>query len=145
MNPFKFDVCLRVVSYTDTPEAIIEALGMEPTFQHAKGAQRQTPKGAPLEGVYAETYCTFACPKIFPEETLPESLHRTISKLEKCSSFFDQIRSRNGRIEFFVGWYADGMSGETFSYDLLKTLGQLGVDLSLDVYGDLSSNPNAPS
>ncbi|HEY8285587.1 MAG TPA: hypothetical protein VIJ28_14480 [Chloroflexota bacterium] len=38
---------------------------------------------------------------------------------------------------YFIGWYADRKSGEVFPYRLLEKLAHDGIDLALDVYGEL--------
>ncbi|WP_256388442.1 hypothetical protein [Pandoraea sp. PE-S2R-1] len=39
-------------------------------------------------------------------------------------------------MEFFIGWFSTGNTGETLDFELLKKLGELGIDLALDVYGE---------
>ena len=64
---------------------------------------------------------------------------RALDQLAPHRPFFHRIRSQGGTVEFFVGWFFDGNSGDVFDCDLLARMADLKIDLSLDVYG-----PDAP-
>ena len=61
-------------------------------------------------------------------------LTRICDDLSIHDKLFQQIRDTGGRIEFFIGWYSDRNTGELFSSSLLKKLGELQIDLALDIY-----------
>jgi hypothetical protein len=66
-------------------------------------------------------------------------LGRALDQLAPHRSFFHGIRSQGGTIEFFVGWFFDGDSGDVFDCDLLARMADFKIDLSVAVYG-----PEAP-
>jgi hypothetical protein len=70
-------------------------------------------------------------------------LGRALDQLAPHRPFFQRIRSQGGTIEFFVGWFFDGDSGDVFDCDLLARMADLKIDLSLNVYGP-ESPPSRP-
>ena len=135
MNPFNFEISLRVTTKVIDPSEICIRLGLEPEWQHKIGEPRTTPKGVLLEGVYESSYCCFSYERQHDEE-LHEMLDRIINNLMQHKDIFCLIRDSGGRSEFFVGWYSLGNTGDTFGYELLSKISELRIDLALDVYGD---------
>ncbi|MFC5475100.1 DUF4279 domain-containing protein [Paraherbaspirillum soli] len=135
MHSFHFVVSLRFFSQTIAPSEISVQLGLEPMWQHEIGEPRVSIKGAPLGGIYGSNYCSFRFKRQGSEE-LNEMLDRIVMNLLQHKIFFDRIREDSGRTEFFIGWYSTGNTGDTFSNSLLSKLGELKIDLALDVYGD---------
>jgi hypothetical protein len=74
---------------------------------------------------------------------LADLLGRVLDQLAPHRSFFHGIRSQGGTIEFFVGWFFDGQSGDVLDCDLLARMADLKIDLSLDVYGP-EATPSQP-
>ncbi|SEA75069.1 hypothetical protein SAMN05216411_1274 [Nitrosospira multiformis] len=62
-------------------------------------------------------------------------LVRVVDDLLQHKEIFRRIREDGGRAEFFIGWFSSGNTGDTFSHDLLRKMGELKIDLALDVYG----------
>lgn len=134
MNPFKFDVSFRIRHPDLDPKQICSTLGMDAKYKWKAGAQRKTPKGDLLEGVYTETYCSF---EIEHNESigLVELLRLSNQKLQPHKEFLELIRSTGGDLEYFIGWYSSGNSGEEFTWDLITDLADLQIGLSFDFYG----------
>ena len=63
-------------------------------------------------------------------------LDRVVDSLLQHETLFRRIRDGGGNAEFFIGWFSTGNTGDTLSHDLLKKLGDLQIDLALDVYGE---------
>ncbi|MDR3157488.1 MAG: DUF4279 domain-containing protein [Zoogloeaceae bacterium] len=139
MHPFCFSVSLRTFSKspdpTVAPTEIAAKLEMNPEYIHKMGERRTTPDGMFLEGIYDENYCTFSLDRK-GEEELNEMLARIIIELLPHKNLFHRIRSEGGRAEFFIGWFSTGNTGDTLGHDMLKKMGDLGIDLALDVYGE---------
>lgn len=135
MNAYRFEVSLRVFSQSVTPSEIIGQLGFEPKWVHEIGKPRTNPKGILLGGVYDCSYCSFS---LIPhgDEELHEMLDRVVDNIFQHEALFHKIRNDGGRTEFFIGWYSVGNTGDTFSSALLSKLGELRIDLALDVYGE---------
>ncbi len=135
MHTFRFAVSLRVYSQVVVPSEICAQLGLEPKWKHEIGEPRVSPKGAPLGGVYDHSYCSFSLVRQDDEE-LHEMLDRIADDLLQHKDLFCLVRDEGGRVEFFIGWYSTGNTGDTFSGTLLRKLGELQIDLALDVYGE---------
>jgi len=135
MHAFPFEVSLRFFGQTIDPSEISSQLGLEPKWKYKMGDFRTNPKGIVLGGVYDSSYCSFL---ITPQshEELHETLDRVVDNLLQHESLFCRIRDSGGCIEFFIGWFSTGNTGDTFSNILLKKLGRLQIDLAFDVYGD---------
>ncbi len=135
MHEFCFKVSLRIISQTVDPSEICSQLNLEPKWKYKMGDPRENPKGIALGGVYDCSYCSFP---ITPQnnEELHEVLDRVVDNLLQHEPLFCRIRKGGGRIEFFIGWFSVGNTGDTFSNNLLKKLGVLQIDLALDVYGE---------
>lgn len=135
MHPFRFAVSLRVFSKSVDLTKITAQLGLEPKWKRKIGERRTTPKGTPLDGVYDFSYCSFSLTRR-GEEELHEMLNRTADELLPHKDIFCRIRAEGGRTEFFVGWYSTGNTGDEFNCILLGKLGELQIDLAIDVYGN---------
>ncbi|MBD8900356.1 DUF4279 domain-containing protein [Rhodanobacter sp. DHG33] len=137
MNTFKFRTSLRFFGKSFDPHELSTQLGIKATYEHKMGERRTTPKGAILNSVYDESYCLFDIAS-HPKDGLHEVLDRTTNSLFCHKDLFNSIRRCGDRIEIFVGWFSSGNSGEVLPYDLMAKLGELGIDLALDVYGSNS-------
>jgi hypothetical protein len=117
------------------PEKISNGLGAIPSFSWKAGEQRTTPKRQPLEGINKDTYwCSEAVHGEGSE--LCASLASHLSMIETRRPFLIQFCSSGGTIEYFIGWFTNGLNTrETFGWELLRRLADLGISLSFDVYG----------
>jgi hypothetical protein len=136
MNPFDFDVSLRIFSYKVLPADICRRLKMAPKWLQQIGCPRTTPEGRLLGGVYDRNYCSFPIQRCCEDEVLETLLERVSITLMEHKELFIEIRKDKGRSEFFVGWYASSNNGCVFNTALLKKLTELEIDISLDVYGN---------
>jgi len=135
MNPFKFLVTLRFWGKHIDCDYISKYINLTPKLNWKAGEPRKTPDGTLLEGVYERSYCTYPIGKNDGED-LSELLERAADELMPHKSLFDEVRDSGGKAEFFIGWFTSGNSGDVFTYELLRKLGELSIDLSFDVYGD---------
>lgn len=135
MHNFDYSVSLRIRTKTIDPFFIAEQLELTPKWINKIGEPRTTPKGLPLGGTYEISYCSFPLPRQDDEE-LHELLNRVVDSLTKHVALFNEICSSGGNVEFFIGWNSTGNTGDTFRHNLLKKLGELQIDLALDVYGE---------
>jgi len=131
---YHFRIALRFRHPSIDPEKITEALGIEPKRAWKAGEPRRTPAGTPLKGFNRETYwvADIAAGR-WPLE-LNEAIHESLRRLVRHRSFLHQVRAEGGTVEFFVGWFFENQSGDVLSHQCLALAGDLGVDLSLDVY-----------
>lgn len=143
MNPFRYRVSLRLCHPKMDPEDISVALKMKPQFQWKAGERRTTPQGRPLEGINSVTYW---CSQGIEGQGfgLAESLSTHLHELETNAFFLKNFVSSGGSIEYFIGWFTDGlMTGATLDSDLLSRMSALNIDMGLDVYG--GKDPSIPT
>jgi len=77
-------------------------------------------------------------------EDLAQAIEGLLWDLAERKRFFQELRGGGGSIEFFVGWFFDGNTGDVFRYDLLRKLANLQIDLSLDIYPPDRAAPEPP-
>jgi hypothetical protein len=139
VHPFKFVVSLRIFSFDVDPVEISDNLGMEPKWMYQIGKPRATPDGKLLGGVYDCNYCSFLLwrqnDKNINAKILESVLSGEIDRLLTHKDMFLRIKHGGGSAEFFIGWFAGSNNGAIFNASLLKRMGELELDLSLDVYG----------
>jgi hypothetical protein len=138
-NRFGYSVALRVKHPHLDPTAISNELGLVPTTSWKVGDPRQTPKGATLEGVRKETYCSFDFGRGEDGE-LAQCLLEAVGALTPQRIFLREIRSTGGSMYFYVFWYPNGDTGEMFEIDLLMNMADLGIGLGINVYDDRDSS-----
>lgn len=138
MNPYEYKVSLRITHPTMDPHIITGTLGKEPFRSWQAGSPRKTPKGDPLEGVYKETYWSARLTKnesISSEEVPLESfLLEETNLFKNHSSFLGNIKDSGGKIEYFIGVFGNSNMGCEFNTELLTSINNLGIELSLDIY-----------
>jgi hypothetical protein len=137
MKPYRYDICLRLRHPSIDPDKITRELGMPPYRCWSAGEPRTTPANTPLSGTWRETYwCSEALSNgALPGEfDLPAAIERLLDRLQQHKEFFRGIRSEGGIVELFVGWYLPEQGGEVLGHALSRRLGDLMIDLSLDIY-----------
>lgn len=134
MNPYTYKVSLRVFHPAMDPQLITDTLGMQPNKVQKVGNPRTTPTGTVLELCYSRSYWSFSFTT--PDDSdVEEFLARTVEGLRQHRSFFWKILDTGGDVEFFIGLFADGVNiGTTLPHELLMILGDLGINLELDIY-----------
>lgn len=105
------------------------------------GEPRETPTGKPLDGVYPEN---FYVGQIIEREEFEQPAFNSdldaciamgLDRLQPSFEAIERLRDAGARMEFFVGWTVRGNGGAELSASSLARLGDLGIALSLDVYG----------
>ena len=134
MNPYTYKVSLRVFHPAMDPQLITDTLGMQPNTVQKVGNPRTSPTGRMLEGCWRHSVWSsrFTTPD---DSEIEKFLARTVEGLRPHRSFIRTIWDTGGEVEFFIGLFADGVKiGTTLPHELLMTLGDLGIDLALDIY-----------
>jgi hypothetical protein len=134
-NHYGYIISLRVRHPSLDPSEITSALHLDPGRTWRMGEPRATTKGAPLKGIYSETFWTKTFVEgEFLDKELPAAVGEIVDQLVPHRSFFHRIRLEGGTAEFFVGWFFNRQSGGTFDCDLMARMADLKIDLSLCVY-----------
>jgi Domain of unknown function (DUF4279) len=143
VNPYQFRVSLRLRHPTKDLSFASVQLGLTPRRQWTHGVPRTTPAGAPLEGVYTESYWVA---RLLGEDlhdstdgSLDEALEAILEFLSPHRSLLERFRQDGGTLYLFVGIFGPKNFGLEFSPALLGKLGHSGLEIGLDVY------PGAPN
>lgn len=138
MAEYKYNISLRVEHPEMDLGAVTDALGLSPKVLWKVGQPRQTPKGAPLPGIYTEGFWTARLLEgASAEQGLGSALSQALELVAAGSSLFEEIAATGGRTEFFVGWFFDdGNSGDVLDHRLLAKMASMSIDLTFDVYGE---------
>src|SRR5262252_5547037 len=141
MNPYQFNLSLRIKHPERDLSDLYAKLSMVSMLKPKRiwkvGDVRIAQDGRTLEGQYIESYCYFS---IFnePQDSNAESLSSTLDRVTKAllpyKADLDNHTNSGGTLEFFVGLYVNANSGDEFSPILIKTVGDLGIYISLDIY-----------
>lgn len=126
-------VSLRITSPAITADEIASLVGLDPSRHWNVGEARTTPKGQVLEGARKTSYATF---RLVDKQRawLSEVISTYERELADRAAVLEEIRNAGGTTELFVGWFLERSGGDTLPSALLRALGSLGLDLSLDVY-----------
>lgn len=135
MDPFRYSISLRIATQSLDPKKICAEIGLKPRILHTMGEPRTTPNGSPLAGINEYSFCVFELDQNTGEK-LSEMMDRMCNSLLPYQDLFRNIRDTGGRVEFYIGWFSVGNTRDAISCDLFRKLGQLGIELSFDVYGE---------
>jgi len=136
--PYSYSISLRAWHPSIDPGIITSAFGIRPVRALRAGDARSTPKGAPLEGHYKETYWYT---DVVPHEEgasevcgLEDRLASLAESLSKHSEFISTLRAGGGRAELFIGLYGDRNFGFVIEPGVTQALAAIGLALSFDIY-----------
>lgn len=122
------------------PQAMTEALVLQPRHCWRAGEPRSTPKGEPLSEANRESFWTANLDRgNWPPISLAAAIGAALDRLSDRREFLHRLRSEGGSAEFFIGWFFADQSGDMLPHDLLMRAADLAIDLSFDVY---SSSPS---
>lgn len=133
MSNYTFAVSLRLFGGDMPHDDICRALGVTAKWQYRAGEPRVTPKGKALSGVYPSDYCVMDL-AVAQNLSLPDFLDQQVRALLTHKEIFQRFKQCSGRAEFFIGWFGDGNFGDTFPAESMMLMGEMNIDLSLDVY-----------
>lgn len=125
-------ISMRILHPKLSAEEITAIMKCEPDRAESVGALRTTPKGQPLEGNYSESFWL----KKFDvrNSSLRQAIETALTLAESVPNATHQLTRGGGRVEFFIGWFVDGNTGDVLPFDLLKKVADFQIDLSFDVY-----------
>ena len=108
-------------------------MGLTPTHIWKAGDQRRTPKGNLLPGYQDSSYCSVR----FDDGTkgrLSSKIDSAIARLQPHRPVLNNLTSLGAKIEFFIGWFFAGDSGDTLESGTSRALADLGISLDINVY-----------
>lgn len=135
MSAYGYSLSLRLWHPSMDPQAMTDALGLRPSRTWRTGGPRSTPKGELLGGTNGESYWTACIARgDWPPTPLAAAIGGALDRLADHRAFLRRVRSEGGSVEVFIGWFFDGLGGDVLPHDPLARAGDLGLDLSFDVY-----------
>jgi hypothetical protein len=112
-------------------EEVSTALDLRPRFQWSVGDPRFE-----SDTLKDHTYWSWEVPHD-DSANLAKALATSVCELRAHAKFLREFVASGGEIEYFVGWFTTDVSGgETLSWELLRQLAELQIDLAFDVYGN---------
>jgi hypothetical protein len=131
----RFSASFRARHPTKTAQEVADQFGLKPHVMQSVGAQRITPKGKSLSGVYERTYVSFSLDVEEYNSVEEFLLHMVDADFLKDEVQLSDFVSTGGELEFFLGIFCETNGGIEFGVDLMRKLAAKGVSLSLDIYG----------
>ena len=129
----RYVVSLRVFHSHLAPSEIEAALGMEAAGAQTAGELWRTPKGRVTGTIARPTVVRFALPDA-DGQPLEDYIADRLAALLPRRTQIRRLVEDDARIDFFVGVFLDRSDGLTISAPLSASLGDLGIDLVLDMY-----------
>jgi hypothetical protein len=135
---YSFRASLRIWHPSVDPSLISKELGIDPRHSAMAGQRRRTPKGYPLDGVYAESYWSsdpFKREEVQSTDLIVEdSVAEIIDSLTPHKTFLNRLRAEGGRILLQVSSYSNRNYAFELSPELLRQCAELGLTFAHDVY-----------
>jgi hypothetical protein len=104
------------------------------------GEQRTTPIGRILPGVYKRSYWYSEHIEFSEKKGFSSTLANVINRLQKIQKEIEELKQTGGFIELYFQFPGSVNNGDTIPSSQLKILGELGVDLSLEVFPDMRND-----
>ena len=130
---------LRFFHPSMDPDLISSELGLKAMRAWRAGEPRRTPDGQPLVGVQRSTYwcCTLGTiddTSGSDEEEIGDVLRPWLIRLAAKGEFIRSISNSGGRGEVYVTLSSAPVLGNTFSVEILRTLVELNLELSVEFF-----------
>jgi hypothetical protein len=138
MQRYSYSVALRIWHPCIDPAEITAALGIKPEHAFMAGAQRKTPEGTPLEGVYRESYW-HADPfnhgeRLSSDASAEDAIQELLGALSPHRTFFHTIRKEGARALVQINSYSRRNYAVELPPELLGEFNNLGLGFAHDVY-----------
>src|SRR6266404_3135648 len=138
MHPYSYSLSLRISHPQLNPDDVSRVLQLTPKKSWRAGEDRFNRIDGKVYGQYTTGYwyCNLGEGER-DRNFLNDYIEECVRRLAGHANYFREIATSGGRVEFFVAWYGVGNIGECFQSGLLRQLGEMSIDLSLDVYPTL--------
>ena len=138
MEPYRYCVTFRISHPKIEPSEISSQLGIEASSSWEAGDPIIGKKGETREGKGKESYWRCQPHKehrlLSSDQYLEDYLEMFTKKLIIHKEYFSEIINSGGKINYFIGLFSENSIGNDFPATLLKQLGELNIDLQLDIY-----------
>jgi len=127
----KLSATFRVIGHDLVPDDISLLLGREPDEAHGKGDPRLGESGRRYSD-FTTGLWAIDSPK--EEKPLSEHLRELLGKLEGCGAVIRNLQEQGYRVDIFVGVFGGANIELVIPSDILRKLGDLNLELIIDVY-----------
>lgn len=142
LNDYRYVATLHVEHPSIDADIISQSIPFRPDRICKIGETKQTPHGKPLLGHYDQTYwhATLETPT---DGDVTNFLRLLCDRLARSREFLAQLDDTGGKVEVFIGLFADRCCDFELPWSLLADLASARVGLRLDYYGPSNSPPEA--
>jgi hypothetical protein len=138
MQNYSFRTTIRIWHPSIHPELISAELGLKAWHSAMAGQPRQTPKGHPLDGTYAESY--WSCDpwergEIASTDLLiEESVSEVLDLLTPHKVFLKRLHAEGGRILVWVSSYSNRNYAIEMPPEQLQRFADLSISFAHDIF-----------
>jgi hypothetical protein len=130
--PVSYRASFRIMGDNLDPVEITELLGIQPSHSHKKGDSK---KGTVIEfPPYPSGLWSIDSSAIPKTKELEEHLSYLLNILEPLKQQIEMLKKEGFKMDFFCGYFSEIDSGIMLSSNVLKRLGELEVDLDVDIW-----------
>jgi len=126
-------VCLRFYHPTQNLDFLTSTFELPYLNSWVAGTPRKTPKGEPLPGIYRESIWTSE-QEYSIKEGFAGALMQCIKQLIQYKNIVEDIIQSGGKSSICIALTGAKNNGGTIKFETLKILGELGVDLDIEVF-----------
>ncbi|REJ97756.1 MAG: DUF4279 domain-containing protein [Planctomycetota bacterium] len=143
LNDYRFVASLHVQHPSIDPADVTAALKQEPNSVKRRGEKRRRPDGSLLTGNYDENHWS-ADLEIVAGHDLPKFLHNlTDAQMRHAMDLTRRIDDTGGSVTVFIGVFADRLCDFEIPASTLRRLGNAGISVRLDYYGNADTSETA--
>lgn len=139
MNNFEYSVSFRITHPTQKLDDFSLSLPLKINRQWNVGDGRKTPVGTPLDVRYKQSYLSATLgdksKQSSKECSISEYLTVINEKLVSLKPVFDAIVKSGGKLNYFIGVFADENIGIEIEPSVLSVISELNIGIQLDIYG----------
>ena len=124
---------LHIKHPTRDLSTVCNAFGLRPAHLWKVGDERRTPKGKMIGGLRTESYCSVHFGPT-TREPLSKQMEAALTLLKPHRRMLRRLSSTGGSISFFVGWFCNRDTGESFDFQIFEEMANLRIALDLNIY-----------
>ena len=132
----EYSVCFRLSAEWLDPNAVTAALGIVPTHSHTAGEKYRVSRGegrSPAELEY-KVGVWYVDSGVQSRASLDDHLRQITRWLRYCSAEVASFVAKGGKAEMVVGVFVSGQGGGILSADVMREIGEMGIDIDFDFH-----------
>ena len=128
MGPQETVLSFRISHPSHDLSEVCRSLGLEPSRIWKKGDEW------PAGRIRETSYCAISFGNRSKDPPLDEKIEAALELLKPHKAMLQRLSSSGGKFNFFVDWFLDDNTGESFDPQLMATMADLQIELQLDIY-----------